>query len=294
MRTSKHLSLNSEIFPKMTPVITPYNNGFLCGEYFSFEIRGCNSQMFFPQIFFDYINKKTNDFNLDFPEDYSQKIFEQDVLLLLRKNRIYQGFTGIVSVFKDDNSQTQILITTEHYASELYNINNDGYLISHLNTPKVPDILLQTKKYPFLNMSYYFGNAISSQDRYLDFIILNNDDNIVKTINFNLFFIKDDKIFYPKHSFDDINNYMTDFLTDFFEKNGFTVEAVSLKTSEIKQLNFEELFLFDIKTGFRWVLGYENRSETTRYYNKKINLLSQELNAFIKQKINYEDKKHKT
>ena len=292
MIESKHLSLDGEILPITTAVISRYNKGFLYCECFSFEIRGCNSQLFFPENSFNYLLKKAADFNFMMPDYYSQKIFEHNIFLLLRKNRIYKGFVGIISVFRSEKDEIQILITVEHCNKELYDFNKEGSLISLVKNPKIPNLFLETKKIPFLNLNFYFEKFINSQDRYSDFILLDDDENIVRTINSCIFFTKNDVLYYSHRNIDDINNYLNTFLLTFFEQLGFTIEQKNIKSSEIKQSNFDEILLFDIKNGFRWVMGYENDTEITRYYNKISRLLSTEINLYLKQKINYEDRKN--
>ncbi len=131
---AKHIMLNSEIIRSSEPCLFSDNRGILFGDTFSIELRGNSSKAFLSETHFDYLISVMKIMGMERPLFLKRSIFETDLELLLQKNRIYKGFSAMVSVFRSgtgfsrisNENTASVLISVEALPDEYYALNEKG------------------------------------------------------------------------------------------------------------------------------------------------------------------------
>jgi len=269
---ARHFILNRNFILTSQTTIKPTNNGLLFGDCFSFVIRGCSSKMFFSKDFFDYLLKKVADFKMVLPIYYSQTVFEGDIKNLLYVNRIYQGFEGIVSVYRNENEkESSVLCSVEAIENQYYKYNKSGILLNSVSKETVPELLFKTKKYPFLN---YFNNLENN------LILTDELGNIVQVSNANIFFVRNNVIFVPKRQLKNAELIIVKFVISLLKEKGYSIVSQNIKEEDLK--SFDEVFVVSLRDGIKWVMGYKS---VKRYYHNLSAEISSSMDEFLKKII---------
>lgn len=272
--------LDGNFFLASEPILSHCNNGILYGDFFSFEIVGNSSKLFFPELFYENLIERCKIFNFDIEKIPSQLIFEQNIYFLLQKNRIYKSFLGIVTVFKNSRNLTSILISTEVMETEFYSLNKDGLIVDVLLDKPINKFLINTKEFQFLNYQKNFENYLSDE---IEYLLIDDNSNIISTIDSNVFFVKNNDIFLPNKILENNIKIITDFLIDYIKKIGFKVENRDIRYSELDFV--DEIFLVNIKYGIRWVSNYKR---TKYYYHRVSKKIFDGFNKLLKDSIQNE------
>lgn len=269
---ANHILLDDKFYISSQPIIPHNNIGFLSGLFFSFEIIGDSSYLFFPNGTYSFFCEKCSSFNFNYK--ISQSVFEQSLFHLLRKNRIYRGFKGIITAYKTNNNFSTV-ISVEENENEFYKLNNNCELtISESNV--LPKIILESKKYPFINFSSLFEESNEN-----DIILLDENKNIISTINSNILFINEEaKIIIPKKRTENGNKIILDYFINLCKKNQIIVKEEDINFNFMQKM--EECFLLNGNTGITWVKKIKKEKF---FFHKNIDKLAKLLNEEIKSEI---------
>ncbi|MDR2011320.1 MAG: aminotransferase class IV [Bacteroidales bacterium] len=280
---AKYIMLNSEIIHSSEPCLLFNNRGFLFGDSFSFQMRGNSSKAFLSEKYFDYMISVMKLLGMERPLFLKRSIFETDLELLLQKNRIYKGFSAIVSVFRNGNNFSRIaaensisiLMSVETLPEEYYSLNEKGLKIGIYKKNKIDPYIFQNNFIPGFNFDILLKNYLIDND--LDEALLIDKDNIiVKAIDSNVLFVKNGHLVVPINIINNYQKVFTQFILETALK--LRINVISAEIREADLVSLDEIFLVNPVFGIKWVVAYKEK----RYYNKiSLNLLKSINKNFI-------------
>ena len=109
---ARHIMLNGTIMPSDTPCLSYDNRGLLWGDSFTVKLRGNSCIVYDFRSNFQCICKMAESMGMEAPDSFKPKIFANDLLLLLRKNRIYKEFAATLTIFRNSSGTTKSLVRT--------------------------------------------------------------------------------------------------------------------------------------------------------------------------------------
>lgn len=272
---AKHILFEDKYFPADNPVINFNNEGLLFGLFFNFEIIGDSSYLFFPKETYEYFKEKCEIFNFKFEQ--SQAEFEQSIFFLLRKNRIYQGFNGIVTAFKNNNNFSTI-ISVEENKNNFYKLNEPIELSYYEEFDiNAIDFVLKSQNFPFINYSAMLNNSECNK------ILIDKNNNIISTANSNILFIDTEgNIFIPKNRLNNGEKIILKYFINFAKENDINVIEKNINADELDKM--EECFLLNTNSGIQWV---KNINKEKYFFHKNIDKITKLLQEKLKTEIYY-------
>lgn len=272
---AKHILFEDKYFPTNNPVISFNNKGLLLGLFFNFEIIGDSSYLFFPKETYEYFKEKCEIFNFKFEQ--SQAEFEQSIYFLLRKNRIYQGFNGIVTAFKNNNNFSTI-ISVEENKNNFYKLNEPIELSYYEEFDiNAIDFVLKSQNFPFINYSAMLNNSECNK------ILIDKNNNIISTANSNILFIDTEgNIFIPKNRLNNGEKIILKYFINFAKENDINVIEKNINADELDKM--EECFLLNTNSGIQWV---KNINKEKYFFHKNIDKITKLLQEKLKTEIYY-------
>lgn len=256
---SRHILLDGKIFPSDRPSVMHNCAGFTRGDSFTFAMRGFVARCFLIDDYYKFMLHAMQQRGLPVPPSLSLKMFVTDIDMLLQKNRIYRGFTAVVTVFRNAAGQTSVLVATE--PADRYYSFGDGVTLCVLDSYRLPEIafergeLFKALLQPLLPTLY--GCADDT-----DFVLIDSGGNVVKTLQSSLLLVKDEVVISPARLIDDESTIFLRHIINMTKAMGLDTASASLTMEQL--LRADEILLIDIQRGVQWVKGLGER----RFYNK--------------------------
>jgi branched-subunit amino acid aminotransferase/4-amino-4-deoxychorismate lyase len=278
---AKYLSLNSEILPTAKPCLSFDNRGLLYADTFSFKIRGNSSKVFFLDSYFDFMISAMRQLKMERPLLLKKSIFATDIELLLQKNRIYKGFTGNISVFRNssharlaENNTVSLLITVESTESEFYRVSSKGLKTNVLKNYSLPDHVFISSFTPYFNPELFLMPVLN-QYECDDLLITDLNKNIVKSIFGSVFFVKNGSIIVPERIPINADQVFSNIIVSVARQLNIEVLTKDVKSEDL--YNFDELFIADVSNGIRFVMALGDK----RYLNKVSSIIIKRVNEIV-------------
>ena len=275
---AKHVMLNGDIIPSAKPCVSYDNRGLVYGDSFSFELRGNSSRAFLFDEYFNYMLYCISCYGMDKPALLKSSIFAKDLELLLQKNRIYKGFSALITVFRngsvpklaEDNS-ISILISVEALPDEYYVLNEKGIKVDILRNYKISDYVFNNNWGNVFSKELLFRKNME-ENRVDDLLLLNERGCIVKATDSNAFFVKSGKIIIPERFENNYQRIFSKYVENLAVRAGIPIIAFEVREPDL--MDMEEIFLVNPIFGIKWILIFRDK----RYFNKISALLVKEMN----------------
>ena len=249
--------LNGEFMPSDKPCLNYNNRGLLWGDSFSVQLRGNSCIVYDFDMYFKCIKQMAETLGMR-NETFMPKTFANDILLLLKKNRIYKEFSAKITIFRNsaDNNKLasdnsfSILISTESLPREFYSINTTGIFTDVIKIPET----IQRDAFP--NFPWEVLCARQKEENSLDDIIITDSNgNFRKSIYSDIFFMKGNSLIYA--SSPEIisgNKVFSSRIAKLASQNlGMTIYESPINEQRLKEI--DSMFLADPVNGIRWVVG---------------------------------------
>ena len=281
---ARHIMLNGTIMPSDTPCLSYNNRGLLWGDSFSVQLRGNSCFVYDFSSYFACITRIAESIGMQASESFKQKGFANDIMLLLRKNRIYKEFVATITIFRNSDSTNKIadtntfstLVSVESMPHEYYSINKEGIFTdifdaSMLHCPTTS----QTFQYELIS-----GNILAEK-KVDDLIISDTDGNYRRSLHSDIFFMKDKSLIYASnYEKTSINSVFSSRIMQISkQKLGMEIYKSSINSSKIRSI--DAMFLADPVNGIRWVVGLGR----DRFYSGMVNDIAYEIYHYYKTEI---------
>lgn len=275
--------LNGEIMPSDTPCLTYNNRGLQWGDSFSVQLRGNSCIVYDFDMYFQCITQMVETLGMQ-SDSLKPKSFANDILLLLRKNRIYKEFSVKITFFRNSADNNKLaydntfstIISVDNLPHEFYSINTNGIFTDLLELPET----IQRNMVP--NFPWEVLCARQKEENGLDDVIItDNNGNFRKSISSDIFFMKENSLIYA--SSPEILSANKVFSTRIAklasQKLGMTIYESPISEQNIKKV--DSMFLADPINGIRWVVGLGRK----RFLKGNVEQIAYEIYSHYKTEI---------
>lgn len=277
---ARHIMLNGEIQPSSQPCLTHDNRGLLMGDSFSIKLRGNSCFVYDFKSYFQTIEKMIELYGMVADDYFCAKILANDIMLLLRKNRIYKEFAVTITLFRNNEGQEpnsfSTLLSVESIDQEFYQLNKNGIFTDIFVAGQ--DIMSSPNPKLFIQLRC---KEIIKENNLDDIIITSNDGIYRHGLNSDIFFMKDNTLIAAtKHNLPSANSVFSAKLEELAHtKLEMEVIHKEMQKSELK--NIDAMFLADPILGIRWVVGLGRE----RFYHGKVEDIAYEIQNYYKVEI---------
>lgn len=228
----------------------------------------------------DLISKICKKFNFVIPECFKNnfKILRKEIEKLIHKNRLFQGV--VVKIYlihprfghNNQNSPMNFYITVDRIENDWFAFSDNGLKLDFFDKYKKQQTEYNEYDIEFQNYKFAAGFFINA-NKLDDCFILNENGNIVETLDSNVFVVKNSAVFTPEASEGCVKRVIREKIIDTVIQSEIKMMEVSTITPQVL-LSADEILLANPVYGLRWVGAVRQR----RYFNKIGKFLLQKLN----------------
>jgi branched-subunit amino acid aminotransferase/4-amino-4-deoxychorismate lyase len=281
---SKYLNLNGHQLLADQPVIRNTNRAFCYGDGIFETIRCLNSQPLFFDKHYQRLRDAAFHLKIDFPAEFTEDFFRQQIYSLLQRNRIYKGARARLSVFRADgglytpqDNTAKFLITVEALSTEKFELNQSGLHI---------DIYKEIVKPVNLFSGFKTSNALlfvmagiwKKESQIDDCLILNQNGLIIEALASSIYLVKNNILVTPSVESGCVEGTMRRTIFELAKENNIqVVESEGFGESHL--INADEIFISNAIAGIQWVGAYKEK----RYFHGMASKLQSLLNEKVKE-----------
>lgn len=268
----KFFNYNGKTFPEGTLVIGPSNRGLRYGDGLFETIRYRKDKLEFSDLHFARLWKGMELLQFQFPAHFSPEGLEEQIIVLLKKNRHEACARVRLTVFRGDGGLYDPVNHQPHYLLETWALNDDG---DQLNTNGLIMGIYDEVRKPLGPLSklkhnnhlpYVLAALYAKKQQWNDAALLNPADRICDTTLANLFCIKDEVIITPPLSEGCIAGVVREHLLRQLPELGFSVKESALEIKDL--LDADELFVTNSIHPLRWVQRFEEKKYSNSFTQK--------------------------
>ena len=276
--------LNGTIMPSDSPCLSYNNRGLLWGDSFTVKLRGNSCIVYDFKNYFHCICKMLESVGMETEDSFKQKIFANDLLLLLKKNRIYKEFCATITFFRNSNGTSKIagtntfstLVSVESLPHEFYSINKDGIFTNIFDASR----LINEVTNPSFPYELICG-AILAENDLDDLIITDPNGNYRRSLHSDIFFLKDKSLIYASDPENVSINAVFSSRIMQIANSKLGMKIYQSEVNKNKLNGVEGMFLADPVNGIRWVVGLGKE----RFYIGMANDIAYEVYNYYKEEI---------
>lgn len=272
---------NGHVISLYEPAISFTNRAFRYGDSLFESIRYKNGKIMFMADHIKRIKLSMTTLRMNVPAEFTSANIEQLIVHLLEKNSIKQDARIRLTVFRNeggfytpDTNDISFLIETEKMEDIGYTLNQKGLWV---------DIYAEIKK-PINKISniktgsallYVMAGLTKTSLRLDDCLLVNDNGNIIESINFNIFVVKNGTLYTSPISDGCVDGVMRKQILDIAAQNKILAFEQSLTVHTLT--NGDEVFLTNAIKGVQWVGQFKNKFYTNQrsvFFTEKLNELA--------------------
>ena len=211
----------------------------------------------------------------------SRNDFQDDIKLLIRKNKIKKGGNLKILVFREEggkylpeNNQASSLIMSETSDKNSFSLNKKGLELGLFKTQLKPMNKLSNYK-TISALQSVMCSLDARQKGKDDCLMFNTENRIIESANSNIFYVKNNIIFTPQLREGCVDGTMRNCILSLKDLDYKIVEN-EVKIGDI--LEAEEVFLTNAIQGVRWVSHIKEQQFTEKKVGK---LLINKINQLV-------------
>ncbi len=267
---------------KNLSAIPVQNRSFLYGDGFFETMRTSGVDVIFVETHFERMRKSMA--MLDLP-DISELQFERfcnNLATLIHKNKWYKGARVRLTVFRKgsgrytpQDNETGFLLDGEPFCPDyFYPFVGTGKLVTVYSEIKKPLNKLSALK-TTSSLFYVLAGNFAKKHNFDDCFILNEQDEIIETVNSNVFVLVGRKVIAPGPLNGALDGTMRKQVLAMLIEAGYEINEGGISDHDLEVA--DEVLLTNAVQGINWVKGYKER----RYYYQVGMELAEKLNLKI-------------
>lgn len=215
------------------------------------------------------------------PMSFTMEFLESEVLNLVSHHQYTHARVRLTitrtsgGYYKPLANTVDWMITAEPLSSPFYEVNQEVCEVELFKDYHLPKHLLSTLKTNNKQISV-LAAIYAEENGYDNMLLINEDKNIVESLNGNLFVVKDKKIATPPLSDGCLNGILRKQLLKLIAKTSYSIEERSISPFELQQA--DELFYSNSIQGIQSVTKYRKKGYSKEVATALIDLLNQSVN----------------
>lgn len=279
---SRYVCLNGENIPADLPVIKANNRAFNFGDGAFETIRCLNSEPLFFANHYMRLRNALYNLKIELPAGHTENYFRKQIFNLLQQNRMYQGASVKIVVFRKgggkyipETNESEYIIYCIPTDTQYFTLNDKGIRISLFHNVVKPINIFSA--YKNCNSLIYVMAGIYKKEQNIDDCLLyNQEGKIIEAISSNFFLVENNKLITPSVESGCVDGTMRRTVIEIARKLSIPViETMGITKDDL--FAADEIFLTNAVVGVRWVLAFEDK----RYFHTISNQLILELNKLI-------------
>lgn len=265
---------------------TPFENrGFLYADGFFESIRVIDGTIPLFKLHHGRILDSLETYKMEAPEWLNAEQLE-NLLIELHKSRVIKGDSRIrltiyrsgAGKFTPESNIATGFASIEDIDNEGYTLNEKGLAIGlYQELSKTPSRYAHFKN---LHSQLYIQAGIYAKEQGLDdVIILNDENNLIETINSNIFLVVGGALYTPSLEYGAVGGVMRATVMNMALEMGVKIFESKLAPQDL--VKADEVFLTNAVKGIQWVASYR----TKRYFNKTSSLLTEHLRSLTNPRV---------
>nr|WP_315230804.1 aminotransferase class IV [uncultured Flavobacterium sp.] len=241
------------------------NRGFLYGDGVFETLKIVDGKILFFEDHYFRLMAAMRIVRMEIPMNFTLEYLEEQVLSLVKKNKIEQSARARITVYRNDggfylptNNTVSFLIQTSAIEDpSVYSISEKEYEVDLYKDFYIPKQLLSTLK--TTNKMIHVTGSIYAKENDLDnCILLNDSKNVVEALQGNLFMRMGNTLITPPISEGCLNGIMRKQILSLAKKET-NLEVVEQAISPFDLQKADELFVTNVIRGIQPITKYRKK-----------------------------------
>lgn len=273
---------NGHLISLYEPAISFSNRAFRYGDSLFESIRFTNGKIMFLTDHVKRIKLSMTTLRMNVPAEFTAANIEQLILHLVEQNNIKKEARIRLTVFRNeggfytpDTNDISFLIETEAIEIPGYTLNQKGLWVDVYAEIKKPINKISNIKTGSALM-YVMAGITKTSLRLDDCLLVNDNGNIIETINSNIFVVKNGTLYTSPITDGCIDGVMRKQILTLASLNKILTFEQPLTVHTLT--NGDEVFLTNAIKGIQWVGQFKNKFYTNQkavFFTEKLNELAQ-------------------
>lgn len=273
-----HCIYNGHLINLYEPAISFTNRAFRYGDSLFETIRYTKGKIMFLTDHIQRIKLGMTTLRMNVPAEFTTANIEQLILHLLNQNSISGDARIRLTVFRNDGgfytpdvNDISFLIETEALDTNGYVLNQKGLWVDiYAELKKTPNKISNLKTGSAL--LYVMAGLTKTSLKLDDCLLVNDNGNIIESINSNVFVIKNGTLYTSPLSDGCVDGVMRKQILNIATQNRILTFEQALTINTL--MNGDEVFLTNAIKGVQWVGQFKNKFYTNRlsvFFTEKLN-----------------------
>lgn len=240
------------------------NRGFLYGDGVFETLKIVDGKILFFEDHYFRLMAAMRIVRMEIPMNFTLEYLEEQVLSLVKKNKIEQSARARITVYRNDggfylptNNTVSFLIQTSAIVDPVYSISEKEYEVDLYKDFYIPKQLLSTLK--TTNKMIHVTGSIYAKENDLDnCILLNDSKNVVEALQGNLFMRMGNTLITPPISEGCLNGIMRKQILSLAKKET-NLEVMEQVISPFDLQKADELFVTNVIRGIQPITKYRKK-----------------------------------
>lgn len=255
------LIYNGNVFPAGTPLLTASNRAFRFGDSLFETIRLNRGDLALFEYHADRLFKGLRALGFEVQTQFDQQFLKESILKLAHINGITEYGRVRLTMFRKEGSDGTVtsladwIIECSPLPGHYQQLNEDGYDIDieYKNTKgKGPLANIKSGNY----LLYILAAQRARELQVNECLVLNSDGRIADSSVFNVFIIRDQKLYTPSLDESPVAGVMRRHIISHFQQLGNPVREGSISIADLE--GADEVFLTNALFGIRWVKSFKS------------------------------------
>ncbi|WP_445455345.1 aminotransferase class IV [Flavobacterium sp. HNIBRBA15423] len=260
------------------------NRGFLFGDSVFETVKVLDNKVLFLEDHYFRLMATMRIFRMEIPMNFTMEFFEDQILLLVDS---FQSITNSCrvrfSVFREGTgfylpktNDVSYILTILPLENELYFISESPYEVELYKDAYITKQLFSSLK-SNNKIIHITGSIFASENGFDNCLLLNDDKNVIETLQGNLFMRMGNTLITPPITDGCLNGIMRKQILSFAKKiDGYEVVEKSISPFDLQKA--DELFLTNVIIGIQPITKYRKKTFEVRVAQE----LLIKLNAFVR------------
>lgn len=272
---------NGHVISLYEPAISFTNRAFRYGDSLFESMRYTNGKIMFLANHVKRIKLSMTTLRMNVPAEFTSANIEKLILHLLEKNNIKQDTRIRLTVFRNEGgfytpntNDISFLIEAEKLENTGYTLNQKGLWVDVYAEIKKPINKISSIKTGSA-LLYVMAGITKTSLRLDDCLLVNDNGNIIESINSNIFVVKNGTLYTSPISDGCIDGVMRKQILDIAAENKLLTFEQPLTVHTLT--NGDEVFLTNAIKGVQWVGQFKNKFYTNQksvFFTEKLNDLA--------------------
>ncbi|MDT0690583.1 aminotransferase class IV [Salegentibacter sp. F188] len=259
------INLNGNLVKEENASLPVYNRGFAYGDMVFETIRVINGKLMFWEDHYFRLMSSMRIMRMEIPASFSPEFLEEEIHNLIESNNLANSPARVkISVYREQGGyytpvtrEIGYTIISEELENSFYLLNGDFYEIELFKDHYINSGILSSIKSNNRAVNV-LGSIFASENGYKNCLLLNENKNVVETLNGNIFLVKDNLIKTPPIGDGALNGITRKQLLKIIKQiPEYQLEEASISPFELQKA--DELFITNVAVGIQPVTKYRKK-----------------------------------